>query len=106
MSTDVDEPQRCAFGPVIHVRTGCAVLLRGGASHVLSPHLGDMRGWVMTSETLAGTRARGRLMVLEARGPRSEACRGVGVHGADIKGVAALHAREKPQDFNDARWAH
>ena len=44
-------------------------------------------------------------MVLEAIEPREENWQVAGVHGADIKGVPALHAGEKPQDFNDPRWA-
>ena len=39
------------------------------------------------------------------RARREEVWQVAGVHGADITGAAVLRAGEKPQDFNDPRWA-
>ena len=61
----------------------------------------------MTSETLARAGTLGRLVALEVRmGRGEEVWRAAGVHSTDINPVPALHAGEKPQDFNDARWVH
>lgn len=61
---------------------------------------------VKTSETLARADPRGRLVVLEARvGQVNAVWRGVGVHDADITPAPVMHAGEKPQHFNDPRWA-